>query len=982
MSLSKDNVTRVPVWVKLHKVPVVAYSEDGLSLIATQIGNLIMLDAFTSLMCVEEQGQIGYARALIEVRADKELKQEVIMAVPNVEDDSVSHTLEKIRVEYEWKPPLCLDYHMFGHANKQCPKRVQEQPSHTVEADDDGFTHVPVKTATKDHKPGVTKATNKEQDNGIKLKNLFEKLNEITVPLTCESSGENDMEDILGVNIKANHDEVLGTGDPVHVKTTYLNKAAKADLEDVLNDDDEEVDETYIEVNNRLIKQTKGASTPSNQRMCSKVFKQWQWTSNGLMCSKGSRIILGWNPNIVNVVVVSFDAQVMHVCVYFKADKKELPWCISEDFNVSLNADEKSTGSSYIDTAKSNLRSFPTVLRIPMESNSKPRPFKFSNILVCNTHFKDTVANGWKVTVSGFWMFKVVKRLKMLKKLIRKLLYDHGNVHKNVNKLPHELDKKAKVEWLKLGDANTAYFHKVVKIQATRNHIDCVTTTNGVNVDGDQLSSDVANHMIRDVSDQEIHEAMFVMGDNKAPGPDGYIAVFFKEAWDILATDVTKAIKEFFTNGVLLKELNHTILALIPKVTSPMKIIDYRPISCCNILYKCISMIISNRMKDCLMDLVSLNQSAFVPGRRISDNILLTQELMHNYHLDRGTPRCMFKVDIQKAYDTLGCNFLHAMLIGFGFHPRIIGWIMECVTSTSFSLGINGTLHGYFKGKRGSRQGDLMSPYLFTLVIEVLTLMLHRRARVSGSFTYHRHCSKLNLINLYFADDLFLFAHGEVDSARVIMNMLVEFKEASGLTPSLPKITAYFCNVLNHTKLDILNILPFKEVRATYAGFSLVSRRDEDESNGFIPISSMAALFGRFLFGERCHGDGEKFSSWPDAWMSKYSNLGPIEVPHLTNTNDTLVWKDLSNVDVGFSVWEQLKRFTSIPNILSSLDAIVDFLSSLAKMSSARSVISKLMFAASYSRRRRGFRRCVIFGSCVTPSKWVAAEYGSESVTS
>ncbi|GKB90330.1 RNA-directed DNA polymerase, eukaryota, reverse transcriptase zinc-binding domain protein, partial [Tanacetum coccineum] len=124
------------------------------------------------------------------------------------------------------------------------------------------------------------------------------------------------------------------------------------------------------------------STTISNlQRLCSKVFKQWQWTSNGLMCSKGSRIILGWNPDIVNVVVVSFDAQVMHVCVYFKADKKELfcsfvyahnrylqrrdlwnnlathknyiqnrPWCILGDFNVSLSADEKSTGPSYIDT--------------------------------------------------------------------------------------------------------------------------------------------------------------------------------------------------------------------------------------------------------------------------------------------------------------------------------------------------------------------------------------------------------------------------------------------------------------------------------------------------------------------------------------------------------------------------------------------------------------------------------------------------------
>ncbi|GJX74376.1 putative reverse transcriptase domain-containing protein [Tanacetum coccineum] len=145
----------------------------------------------------------------------------------------------------------------------------------------------------------------------------------------------------------------------------------------------------------------------------------------------------------------------------------------------------------------------------------------------------------------------------MLKKPLRKLLYDHMNLYENVNKLWLELDKfqttldldpsnlelreeeasylqaftdaslleekfllqKAKVEWLKLGDANTAYFHKVF----------CKP-----------LSSDVANHMIRDVSDQEIREAMFVMGDNKAPGLDGYTASFFKEEWDIIATDVTK----------------------------------------------------------------------------------------------------------------------------------------------------------------------------------------------------------------------------------------------------------------------------------------------------------------------------------------------------------------------------------------------------------------------------------------------------------
>ncbi|GKE71080.1 hypothetical protein Tco_1529152, partial [Tanacetum coccineum] len=124
------------------------------------------------------------------------------------------------------------------------------------------------------------------------------------------------------------------------------------------------------------------------------------------------------------------------------------------------------------------------------------------------------------------------------------------------------LVQKAKVEWLKLGDANIAYFHKV----GVTSHF------NSSNLFCNVLSNDVGNHMVRDVSDQEIHEAIFAIRDNKAPGSDGYSTAFFKEAWDIIVVDVSKAIKEFFTNGIFLKELKNTIIALIPKVTAPMGI--------------------------------------------------------------------------------------------------------------------------------------------------------------------------------------------------------------------------------------------------------------------------------------------------------------------------------------------------------------------------------------------------------------------------
>nr|GFC95339.1 hypothetical protein [Tanacetum cinerariifolium] len=232
------------------------------------------------------------------------------------------------------------------------------------------------------------------------------------------------------------------------------------------------------------------------------------------------------------------------------------------------------------------------------------------------------------------------------------------------------LKQKAKVNWLSDGDSNTSYFHKSVKSQISRSRIDIITDSEGVTYQNDNvanvfvshylvflgqpgtvvdldttnlfcdvLDSVAANDMIREVSETEIKDAMFSMGK--------YTAAFFKDSWGIIAKYVVLAIREFFVNGKLLKELNHTIIALIPKVDSPTRVNDFRPISCCNVLFKCISKIIANRIKDCLKVLVSPNQSAFVPGRNITNNILLTQELMHNYHLDRGPSRCAFKVDIQ-----------------------------------------------------------------------------------------------------------------------------------------------------------------------------------------------------------------------------------------------------------------------------------------------------------------------------------------------
>lgn len=421
------------------------------------------------------------------------------------------------------------------------------------------------------------------------------------------------------------------------------------------------------------------------------------------------------------------------------------------------------------------------------------------------------------------------------------------------------LRQKAKIHWLKEGDHNSAYFHNVVKWRVNRNRIEAIEDMQGqrfigsevsdqfvkhfesilgciVGVDNisnpetlftKKLNSTQADYMVRDISDSEVKEAMFDIEDTKAPGPDGFSSKFFKSAWPVVGEEVCQAVKEFFHNGKLLKEISATVLALVPKIPSPKNVADYRPIACCNVIYKCISKILVNRVKDSLDILVNENQSAFIPNRQISDNILLAQEIMQNYHKEAGIKRCAFKIDIQKAYDTVSWDFLHEILKRFGFHPCMVHWIMMCVSTTSYTLNINGEHQGFFRGMRGLRQGDPLSPYLFTLVMEILTLIVKRKVFNSENFQYHPKCKELGITHLCFADDLLMFCKGDIVSIQVLMDALREFSGVSGLNPSMEKSTVYMGNITGDEKQVLLNLVPFKvgSLPVKYLGVPLISTR-------------------------------------------------------------------------------------------------------------------------------------------------------------
>ena len=130
----------------------------------------------------------------------------------------------------------------------------------------------------------------------------------------------------------------------------------------------------------------------------------------------------------------------------------------------------------------------------------------------------------------------------------------------------------------------------------------------------------------------------------------------------------------------------------------------------------------------------------------------------------------------QKAFDTLDWDFVLFTLEALDFPPIFRTLIKKCLTTTHFSVAINGELCGYLKGTRGLRQGDPLSPYLFVLALEVFTQMLKSKYE-DGSIGYHPHTSTVKVTHLSFADDLMIFSDGIVNSVKCIADTMEAFAQ-------------------------------------------------------------------------------------------------------------------------------------------------------------------------------------------------------------
>ena len=190
------------------------------------------------------------------------------------------------------------------------------------------------------------------------------------------------------------------------------------------------------------------------------------------------------------------------------------------------------------------------------------------------------------------------------------------------------------------------------------------------------------------------------------------------------------------------------------------------------------------------------------------------------------SPRCAIKIDLQKAFDTLDWNFILTVLSVMQFPSQYIAWIRNCFTTSMFSLYINGGLVGYFRGVRGVRQGDPMSPYLFMIAMNVLSKLLDATV-VDEVFSFHPKCKKVNLPHLCFVDDLLIFSKGNLSSIVGIQKVLHIFYSYSRLQLNNAKSELFSTGVSRENMQKIHDLTGFKlgTLPVRYLGVPLVTRQ-------------------------------------------------------------------------------------------------------------------------------------------------------------
>ncbi|XP_071705014.1 uncharacterized protein [Rutidosis leptorrhynchoides] len=439
------------------------------------------------------------------------------------------------------------------------------------------------------------------------------------------------------------------------------------------------------------------------------------------------------------------------------------------------------------------------------------------------------------------------------------------------------LKQKARLKWTLEGDENTKFFHAIIRRKNTKCNfrglningawIEDPTMPNGPlhsvsvtrpvgqstaspinnSVQGSfKLSDSQAVDLEMQFSEEEIWEAVKGCANNKAPGPDGFNMRFFKKFWAIISADLIEAIRDFWRNGTISPGFNSSFITLIPKVANPVSLSEYRPISLIDSFYKIIAKLLSNRIKNFIPNLVGFEQSAFIKGRNIMDGVLIANESLE-FLRSKHMKSMVFKVNFEKAFDSLNWEFLDEMMFLMGFDFKWRRWIASCLGSASISVLVNGSPTKEFNLGRGVRQGDPLSPFLFIIAAEGLNWMA-KSAVAKGLFCgVEIGNDRIPLSHLQYADETIFFGKWSFENMENLMKLLKCFELNSGLKVNYNKSNLFGVGVDKDEVIEMTDVFGCKmgSFPMTYLGLPIGANMKK--------LSNWKPVFDKF---------GKRLSDW------------------------------------------------------------------------------------------------------------------------
>jgi len=298
----------------------------------------------------------------------------------------------------------------------------------------------------------------------------------------------------------------------------------------------------------------------------------------------------------------------------------------------------------------------------------------------------------------------------------------------------------------------------------------------------------------------EASNALKNMTNGKSPGTDGITVEFLKFFWKQLGQFVVRSLNEGYEKGSMSITQREGMIVCLPKGDKPREFLtNWRPISLLNVVYKIGSSCIANRIKTVLPSLINEDQTGFVAGRYIGDNLRLLYDVMH-YLNDTNSPGLLVSLDFEKAFDSVSWSFMLKVLKFFGFKESICQWVSAFYTDIKSFVIVNGLPSSSIPIERGCRQGDPVSPYLFILCAEILACKIRENFSIKG-VKINDEEFKIS----QFADDTTLLLEGDKESYEELFKELNIFENISGLKLNYDKTCNVWLGSLRNSKDTFLN---------------------------------------------------------------------------------------------------------------------------------------------------------------------------------